>query len=206
MTESKSYSVIDLETSSLSPKNGGRIIEIGLIQIDEDGNILDRFSSLVNPEGPAGATHIHGLSSSMLKDAPVFSELVGNIIPFLRESILVAHNIPFDRGFLLAELYNAGIPVESLPSLCTLRLSRRLFPYLRSRSLGPLCDYLGISLERAHTALADCAATVHLLRYIQNYADHQADFSLDSFIENPDVQFNWPDMAPSSNIVTRDFL
>jgi len=164
------YAVIDVETSGLSA-SAARIIEIGIMRMDESGDVLDEYESLVNPKGPVGAVHIHGITQDMVEDAPVFSEIAGDVLEMIRSSVLVAHNIPFDKSFLFTECRRAGIDIPEIPTLCTLQLSRRLFPGLPSKSLAAMCMHFGIELNHAHRALNDCRAAAKLLLQLKQKGD-----------------------------------
>lgn len=194
----RQYAVIDVETTGLSPASG-RIAEIGLLLVNDAWEVLDSYETLINPEGPVGATWVHGITSDMVEDAPLFQEVAGDVISFLRGSVLAAHNLPFDRGFLFAELARAGIHVSRVPSLCTLSLARKLYPRIPSRSLGPLCSYLGIPLEHAHTALGDCRAAYFLLQLFSRQVD------ISRYITHGNASCIWPDI-PLSNISRRRMM
>ncbi len=157
------YSVLDFETSGLSPK-AGRVIEAGIVKIDEAGEVLDRYETLINPGSrKVGATYVHGITSAMVQNAPSFSEAAGDILAFLDGSVITAHNAPFDIPFLRSELSLAGFSYPFIPALCTLKLSRRYIRSVRSHSLSYLCSHLGIENEAAHSALFDALATARLL-------------------------------------------
>jgi len=209
MRQPRQFAVIDVETNALSPRQNGRILEIALILADEKGTILDRFTTLVNPgdHAGAGAVHIHGIQKMMLQDAPFFDEIIGNIVPFLENSILTAHNISFDKSFLLAEFARAGIIVPTIASFCTLKMARKLFPHIPSRSLSPLCGYLGIPLHHAHSAMADCMAALQLLRYELFCIEHEPHLFLEDEItyEYSRAAGGWPARTPSSCIKPRVF-
>jgi len=201
MKRPRQFAVIDVETNALSPRQNGRILEIALILADEKGAVLDQFTSLVNPGHHAGtgAVWVHGIQREMLQDAPSFDEIIGNIIPFLEHSILTAHNISFDKSFLLAEFARSGIIVPAIASFCTLKMARRLFPHIPSRSLSPLCEYLGIPLHHAHSAMADCMAALQLLRYELSCIEHDPHLFLEDEIsyEYSRAARSWPARVPS---------
>lgn len=191
----RTYAVIDLETSGLSPKSG-RIVELAVILLSSRGEMLDRYDTLINPEGPVGAVHIHGITQEMITEAPRFGEILGDIIPFFQDSVLVAHNAPFDKGFLLAECRRSGVRIRDLPSVCTLRMSRKHYAHRPSRSLGAMCSFFGISLEGAHTAMEDCAAAAQLFGVLAGTVNPE------TFLTGVrDV--SWPDIPPSGLRVSR---
>ena len=98
----KSFAVFDTETTGFKPEQGARILEIAVVKIDQDGSILDTWSTLLNPgiDVPLGASDIHKIEREMLHDAPTFKDIYGDLIGILSDSILVAHNAPFDISFL----------------------------------------------------------------------------------------------------------
>jgi DNA polymerase-3 subunit epsilon len=157
------------ETTGLSREND-RICEIGAVEIDAAGNTLARFHAYVNPKRsmPYGAYRVHGLSSKFLADKPDFSEVAPAFLNFVRGASLIAHNMPFDAGFLNAELARNGF--ESLEKAgcslnCTLRLSRKIFPS-GSHTLDSLCERLGVdrsAREGRHGALIDSEILVGVL-------------------------------------------
>jgi DNA polymerase III epsilon subunit family exonuclease len=153
------YSVVDVETAQ-----SGRVVEIAIVQVSGDGTLLDEYATLVNPGGPMGFTHVHGITGPMVKDAPTFREIAGDVADRLAGNIFVAHNAGFDRGVVSKEFLGLGHKLPELESICTLRLARslRLHPPKRA-NLGACCAYMGIENEHAHAALADTRATAELL-------------------------------------------
>ena len=153
--------VVDVETSG-GQASADRVVEIGIVLLD-DGKIVNRFGSLVNPGLyiPASLTAIHGISNEMVEDAPSFSDLAEQILELLEDRIFVAHNVHFDYGFLEAEFKRAGIEFRA-KKLCTVRLSRKLLR-LQSHSLASLCRHFSIENAKAHRALEDAVATSEIL-------------------------------------------
>jgi DNA polymerase-3 subunit epsilon len=159
------FAVIDLETTGLRPKSSDRILEIGIVLLDTDGNRVSHFESLVNPGRDVGPTRIHGISARDVSDAPTFSDLAGQIIQLLRGRVLVFHNAQFDFNFLLAEFERAGASIDAseLTVLCTMRLAGTLLPG-NGRSLSACCEAFDINNAQAHSALSDASATAELLK------------------------------------------
>jgi DNA polymerase III epsilon subunit family exonuclease len=156
------YSIIDIETSHLSP-NYGHIIEIAILQIDEIGKKIREFSTLIKPpDGQVGATDIHGIKKSDLKNAPFFSEIVGNIFSLLTNSIIVAHNARFEEGFLKKEFNRSGLSIPAIPALDTLWLSRQVID-LENYKLKTVVGGYGHKIINAHTALGDTRAVAKIL-------------------------------------------
>ncbi len=162
-----SYVVLDFETTGLSPARGSEVIETGAVRL-EGGDIVDSFQRFSRPLAPIppSATLIHGITDEMVRDEPPFTVLLPELLAFLGEHILVAHNAPFDFAFLNAALERTGRPALPNPVLDTVRLSRRLFPELVRHDLQTLCHAHRISREREHRALDDARATAELLRIL----------------------------------------
>ncbi len=156
------YSIIDIETTG-GHASGNRIIEIAIYKFDGE-KIIDTYHTLINPERriPVFITSLTGIDDEMVADAPVFADVAGEIINVTKDSIFVAHNVNFDYTFVKKELQSLNIPYN-LPKLCTVRLSRKIFPGLPSYSLGNLCGSLGIDVQNRHRAAGDAQATVSLL-------------------------------------------
>jgi DNA polymerase III epsilon subunit family exonuclease len=164
------FSVIDVETTGLSPRNGDRVVEIGVVRLDADGTITDVFDTLVNPERRVEATGIHGISDAMVKGAPTFRDILPRLCSLIDGTVLTAHNASFDLGFLREEFRRSGTVFPALTPVCTLILARKHLPGLTSRSLGACRRYLEIPDGGAHSALADArAAAVLLLHIIRNH-------------------------------------
>lgn len=157
------YCIVDVETTGLGPMTNN-IIEIGLVKV-VCGKIIDRYHSLVNPgrDVPYYITSLTGITNEDVYNAPFFEDIASEVCSFFSNNIITAHNLSFDKSFLRREFINCGR--EELPnlSLCTLKMARRLYPALRSKSLGNVCKHLHIINRDAHRALADAEVTAHLL-------------------------------------------
>ena len=166
------FAVVDVETSGLSLRRH-HVLQIGLVVVDGNGRVLDRWSSLVAPRrrwwfrvGPVG---IHGIRRQMVLDAPPGREVLSEFAARLGDAHFVAHNADFDANFLRKASKTHGVVLPIADPLCTLTLSRRLDPDRQlSHRLADLCARYGIELVRPHDALADADATAavlpHLLR------------------------------------------
>jgi len=159
------FCVIDTETTGGSPPYD-RVIDVAAYRV-QDGIILERFSSLVNPERhiPEWITGLTGISNEMVKGAPTFAEIAGPLKALLSKGIFTAHNAGFDFKFIREEFVRLG-ETPLWPQLCTVKLARRLFPKLPSRSLGALCDHLLIDVVDRHRAAGDAEATVYVLKQL----------------------------------------
>jgi DNA polymerase-3 subunit epsilon len=168
------YAVIDIETTGLSPARNHRILEIAVVLVDDDGNVVYEWETLVNPEREVGATEIHGLSAADVYSAPTFSQLAHELKSILAGRVPVAHNLSFDIPFIAAEYARAGYPValERTSGLCTMRLAPHYLPS-GPRTLEACCCCIGCRQEAAHAAINDARATAQLLSY---YIRHDDDF------------------------------
>lgn len=158
------FVVIDVETTGLSPK-ADRVLELAMVRVDQRGNVVDEWSTRFNPEGPVGATHIHGITQRDVERAPLFRDLAASIVPQIAGLPIAAHNARFDLSFLRAEFRRAGWDVPWLPAYCTLEGSRHYMPHLDRRRLVDCCWDARVPLNDAHSALGDARATAGLLRY-----------------------------------------
>jgi len=141
-------------------------------------SIIDSYQTLVNPGRsiPREITRITGITNEMVSDAPKFYEVAKKVVEMTEGAIFVAHNVRFDYSFLKEEFGSLGYTFTKR-QLCTVRLSRKTFPGLRSYSLGNLITHFGITVDARHRALDDAMATTELLEKIlnQDYADQTID-------------------------------
>ena len=170
------FAVVDIETT------GGyaeyhRITEIAIYHHDGK-DITDFYYTLINPGRriPSFITGLTGITSEMIEDAPPFEEVAEDILRLLDGRVFVAHNAHFDYSFLKREFEAAGISWQA-KKLCTVRLSRKLLPGLRSYSLGSLAEALGIPVHNRHRAGGDAEATAHIFtrllqRDTEGYINH----------------------------------
>lgn len=158
------FAAIDLETTGLSPSSD-RIIEIGVVVLDEQCRELEQWSTLVNPGRPVGATFVHGITDHDVAAAPFFTEVLPVLVPLLRGRAIVAHNAPFDVGFLNAAFGRASFPlrIPAAATVDTLEQSRIYLPEGR-HSLVAATARAGIPLPTHHRALGDARAAAGLLR------------------------------------------
>jgi DNA polymerase III subunit epsilon len=155
------YAIVDIETTGGYAAGNG-IIEIS-IQVFDGEKVVERFETLVNPNKhiPRYIQAFTGISNDMVQDAPQFEEVAREVFYLLHDKVFVAHNVNFDYSFVKNHLQEYGYTLNN-KKLCTVRLSRQIFPGLPSYSLGNLCHSLGIALEDRHRAGGDAAATVTL--------------------------------------------
>jgi DNA polymerase-3 subunit epsilon len=157
------FAVIDVETTGLSPKRD-RVLELAIVRLDVAGNIVDETTGRFNPEGPVGATHIHGIRDDDVANAPLFREEAPAIAAALSGLPIVAHNARFDLAFLRAEFTASGWSVPWLTSYCTLSGSHVHLPSLDRRRLIDCCWAIGTNVTEQHSALGDARATAELFR------------------------------------------
>ncbi len=157
--EDTTFCVFDLETTGISFRTE-KITEIGIMKI-KNGEVIDTFSSFVNPEKPIPmkVQEITNITDDMVKDAPTIEEILPKILEFFGDSVLVAHNADFDTGFLRYNCEKLGLPFD-YTYLDTLRLAKDLFPDYKKYKLGIIAENLGIKVEVAHRALDDVDTTV----------------------------------------------
>lgn len=161
--------VIDFETTGLSPTMGDRATEVAIVLV-EDGQVVDRFQSLMNAGQriPAFIEALTGISNAMLANAPSAASVMTDASRFVGKVPMVAHNASFDRRFWEAELARVG-ETATQPFACTMLVARRLYPQAPSHKLGVLVDYHHLpKAGRAHRAMADAEMAAALLVKIQH--------------------------------------
>lgn len=158
------YVVLDVETTGLSPR-WDRVVELAVVHVGPRGVATTEWTTRVNPDGPVGATHIHGITDADVAHAPRFAELVPQLTAHLSGQAVVAHNAAFDLAFLRAEYQRAGWQMPWLPALCTQQASHHYLPHLDRRRLRDCCAASKIPLRDAHSALGDSRAAAALLAH-----------------------------------------
>ena len=166
--EEADYCIFDFETTGISPKTE-KVIEIGIVRIKNE-KIVDSFSTFINPgrKIPFYITQITGITNNETENAPYFDEVFPKIKEFFGNSVLVAHNINFDFSFLKHECINHALEIPENNFICTLRLARKLFPGLSSKSLGSIVKFLRIRHRDVHRALGDSTATAKVFMKMFN--------------------------------------
>ena len=145
---------VDLETTGATATSD-RITEIGIVEVDADGSVRE-WQQLVNPGTriPTFIEQLTGISNAMVADAPAFADVAGETLRRLEGRLFIAHNARFDYGFLKNEFNRLGIAFRA-PVVCTVRLSRALFPEHRRHNLDSLIERHGLAADARHRALAD---------------------------------------------------
>ena len=153
MGDADRIAVIDVETTGLYSTD--RIVEVAVVTVDRNGSIVDEFECLINPLRDPGPSWLHGLTPSILQDAPMFEDVALHLAALLDGAVIAAHNLRFDRRLLTYEFDRAGIDIDWGDGLDTLRAV--------GCKLDAACADYGIHLHGAHCALNDARATAHLL-------------------------------------------
>jgi DNA polymerase-3 subunit epsilon len=151
--------VVDCETTGVYPSD--RVVEVALVTLSLDGEVVDTWDTLVQPDRDVGASHIHGLTAESLRDAPVFADIAGDLAVRLHGACVAAHNLPFDARMLVGEFERLGTDLSITTGIDTLRA-------VQAR-LTVACAEHGIPLDGAHCAVVDATATASLLMRVAQY-------------------------------------
>ncbi|OAD91654.1 DNA polymerase III subunit epsilon [Aequorivita soesokkakensis] len=194
---SQLFAIIDVETTG-GGISGNRITEI-CIALLKDGEVIDKYTTLVNPERdiPFHITTLTGIDNEMVANAPRFFEIAEKIEEFTKDAIFVAHNVSFDYNVIRGEFRLLGQHYNR-KKLCTVRLSRKLIPGHLSYSLGRLCNTINIPHLNRHRAEGDVDATVILFQRLLSLDE---DFStINSFLNPRSKQATLPPHIPTEQI------
>jgi DNA polymerase III epsilon subunit family exonuclease len=174
------FAVLDLETSGGSPKSGAGITEIGVVKV-RGGTVLGTFQSFIDPGHslPPFITQLTGITDEMLLSAPFIDEVLPTLFEFLGtadETVLVAHNSPFDMSFLKAAALAHEFPWPDYLTVDTARLARAVLDRddVINCKLGTLATFFNAQTSPTHRALDDAMATVDVLHgIIERLSGHQ---------------------------------
>jgi DNA polymerase-3 subunit epsilon len=160
--EEASYVVFDVETTGSAAGKGGAITEFGALKLVR-GEVVDQFSTLVNPGRPIDpfVVRLTGITDRMVSDAPSISEVMPRFEEFVEGCVLVGHNVHFDCSFVTAARGGNPLPNEALD---TLKLARSLVPGLKRYRLSALVNHFGVRQAPNHRALSDAAATTEVFK------------------------------------------
>ncbi|MCC3775276.1 DEDDh family exonuclease [Streptomyces sp. UNOB3_S3] len=156
------YAVVDVETTGLARDD--RIVSAAVYQLDARGRVEDQWYTLVNPQRDPGPVWIHGLTSEVLADAPLFQDIAGEFAKRLDGRVLVAHNAAFDWSMIAREYARAGTTAPVRQRLCTIALSKELQLPLPNHKLESLAAHYGVVQQRAHHALDDARVLAEAFR------------------------------------------
>ncbi len=162
------YAIVDIETTGGYAANND-ITEVAIV-LHDGRRVVNRYETLVRPTVaiPYHIQVLTGITHAMVANAPSFAEVASAIYDLLHDNVFVAHNVNFDYSFLKHHLGQAGFELDT-GKLCTIRLSRKVFPEAPSYSLGNLCRHFGILIENRHRAGGDADATVRLFEHLLRY-------------------------------------
>ena len=178
--DEEEFVVFDIETTGLN-SHTNEIIEIGAVKI-KAGRIVDRYSQLINPERPIPyhITEITSITDEQVANEPKIDEVIGKFVDFIGDAVLVAHNAPFDMGFIKRDIKKyLNIDLQS-SVIDTLQMARDLFPDLKKYGLGDLNKTLGLALEKHHRAVDDSQATANMfIIFLDKYKEKGLEYMKD---------------------------
>lgn len=155
------FAIIDTETTGGNPVKD-RVMEIAII-VHNGKRVIEQFSTLINPKERISPfiVALTGISDDMVADAPAFEEVADKVLQMTEKCVFVAHNVRFDYGVVRNEFRRMGVRFQR-KQLCTVKLSKRVFPELPSYSLGKICKQMEIPIDMRHRAFGDAEATAVL--------------------------------------------
>ena len=178
--DEEEFVVFDIETTGLN-SHTNKIIEIGAVKI-KSGRIIDRYSQLINPgiSIPYHITEITSITNEQVANQPKIDEVIGKFVDFIGDAVLVAHNAPFDMGFIKRDIKEyLNIDLES-SVIDTLQMARDLFPDFKKYGLGDLNKSLGLALEKHHRAVDDSQATANMfIIFLEKYKEKGIEYLKD---------------------------
>lgn len=165
MSSARRYAIVDIETTGGMARRD-KITEIAIVLHDGE-KVIDEYQTLINPERsiPPFITNLTGITNEMVADAPLFYEVAKDIVLKTEGAVFVAHNARFDYGFLREEFGRLGYTFTR-KQLCTVRLSKKMLPQLRSHSLDSLIRHFSLPIDNRHRALDDALATAEIFKRI----------------------------------------
>ena len=173
------FIVVDVETTGSHPDKN-RLTEIACVVV-RDGEIRDKFTSLVNPHQfiPQYIANMTGISNEMAFRAPEAADVLPQARKYfeLENSIFVAHNVKFDWGFVQSSLKRVKLPEIDIPMLCTLKLARKILPKEIKKNVGALADFFGVTVTDRHRALGDAEATAYILIEMLDILEQEHDLT-----------------------------
>ncbi|MDQ6952536.1 MAG: DNA polymerase III subunit epsilon [Mariprofundaceae bacterium] len=210
------FVMLDTETTGLSPQSGDRMVEIGAVEVTQRAiQTNTKFHRLIHPCRPIPnvVVRIHGIDDAKVKDEPTFPEIAQEFLAFIEGATLVIHNAPFDLGFIMYELSQAGLPnISNIPVIDSLAMARKRHPHQRN-SLDALCDRYGV--ERGHRVFHGALLDAELLAemYLMMTGGNQFSLSMDavsqpasSFVQLPEIHHSQDKQRQTSDILQRATL
>lgn len=176
---------VDTETTGFDPVND-RIIEIGIIRV-EKGVIVEEFQTVIKPtiEVPESSYKITGIKKKEISIAPAFKDVKEKVYGLMKGALFVAHNAKFDYDFMEQEFLRYDMPF-TLPSLCTVKLSRSLYPHYPKHNLDTLTKRFNITIEKRHRAFDDAKALWQIIQLMnEKFSREKFEYTLSSLIVPP---------------------
>lgn len=172
----RKYAIVDIETTGGLVKRD-KITEIAIV-LHDGVKVIDQYQTLINPERsiPLYISNMTGITDAMVADAPLFCEVAKEIVLRTEGAVFVAHNARFDYGFLREEFSRLGY-AYTRKQLCTVRLSRKLLPELKSHSLDSLIRHYALHVDNRHRALDDALATAEVFKRMTRMNESHAEVS-----------------------------
>jgi len=176
MSTERRYAIVDVETTGGLVKRD-KITEIAIVLHDGE-KVIDQYQTLINPERsiPAFITGLTGITNDMVAGAPLFCEVAKDIVLKTEGAVFVAHNARFDYGFLREEFARLGY-AYTRKQLCTVRLSKKMLPQLKSHSLDSLIRHFSLDVDKRHRALDDALATAEVFKIITSMGQGKSEMS-----------------------------
>jgi len=186
---------LDIETTGLEPDKGDDICEIAAVRIS-GGEISGDFSSLVKPAVPISpeAFAVNQITEDMLAQAPLFSQILHQLLEFIGDRILVVHNAPFDLAFVQKKIAETGKPLLRNSVVDTLVIARALDGLPGQNSLGQVAQRLGVVVRGAHRALEDATVTA---KVFSTYVQRLQSSGKRRLLEIPGVSASAADLVPT---------
>lgn len=189
---SRRYVAIDLETTGIF-KHKDRIVELSIVEIDlESGDIVDSYTTLVDPGRPLTNPSHSGLTDELLSQAPPFSHLAAEILRRLRGRVLVAHNAALELGFIEEEFRRLELDISPLSGVCTLRLAYLFGP--SDRRLSFCCRHFGFPFQDGAGSLEDSICCARLFRHYVKLAEDEGYKDFDELGINISLPTSWPEL------------
>ncbi|MGX1768657.1 exonuclease domain-containing protein [Dietzia sp. NPDC055340] len=184
--------VVDVETSGMTPAVD-RVLSVAAVVVDDDGEVVEEFTSLLNPGVDPGPVHVHGLTPALLAGKPRFEDIAPELTRVLEGRTVVAHNATFDASFLAAEARRVGLEPPLTQYVCTLDFAGRLHLSTRDLKLATLAEHFGVEQRSAHDAHDDALVLAGVFSGLRTVADQKGAApsvrQLEAMVAHPETGF-----------------
>lgn len=190
--DTATFAFLDIETTGGNHSHD-RITEIG-IRFWRAGEVVDEWQTLINPQTRISPfiQSLTGISNAMVADAPVFADIANELEEQLKDTIFVAHNARFDYGFIKAEFRRLG-SLFSAKVLCTVKLSRKLYPGFRRHNMDALIERHGLGQVQRHRALGDVSAMLAFFEHaLAEKGGETMDAAIAELLQRPSIPSHLP--------------